>query len=678
VVTNVGAQRDLIAATTQGCHNFVSWSDGGAASHLITIPSTPQTYTATYALCPITITIDSGQSKDYGDPDPILTYTSSAPSVALTGSLSRAPGEAPGTYAITQGTLASADPEYEITTFIGADFTINPVSGTFTIGETNILSTNYSGNGNRLLAQQVTLFQSATIQSLSYYVSTASGQLRLGVYDNNGSNPGNLVAETAAFTPVVGWNTQDIITPTLLPAGTYWLAFLPQSNSLAGRVEASGPGRYFSYTFGPLPGTFSSSPSSNSFHFSFYATLTTDPVPTSTPTFTPSPTSTPTATHTPTATVTFTPSPSSTPTVTHTVTPTISFTPTTTGTPTNTLVLNTPTFTPSPTLTPTPTTSSTIITIGETNTLSTNNSGNGNRLVAQRVTLSHAAMIQSLSYYVSSAGGQLRLGIYDNNGSHPGMLVADTDAFTPVAGWNTRNVITPTLLPPGTYWLAFLPQSNSLAGRMTITGAGRFSTHTFGPLPASYSASPATDNFHFSLYATLTTVPIPAGTPTFTPSPTSTPTATATPSVITIGETNIFKAKISGNGNRLVAQQVTLSQSATIQSLSYYVSTTSGELRMGIYDSNGSNPGNLIAETAAFTPVLGWNTQPVLTPTLLPAGTYWLVFLPQNNSLAGKVATTDVGRYYTYTFGPLPGTFSNSPSASPFRFSFYATLTTGP
>jgi hypothetical protein len=347
-------------------------------------------------------------------------------------------------------------------------------STTITIGETNILNSNYSGLGNRLVAQQVTLSQSATIQSLSYYVATASGQLRLGIYNNNGSNPGSLMAETAAFTPVVGWNTRNVITPTLLPAGTYWLAFLPQSNSLTGRVIASGVGRYYTYSFGPMPAAYSTSPTSGVFHFSLYATLTTNAVPTSTATDTPPASNTPSPT----------------------------FTATVTRTPTNTPIF-TPTRTPTATFTSAPST----ITIGETNILSTNYSGLGNRLIAQQVTLSQSATIQSLSYYVSTASGQLRLGIYNNNGSNPGSLMAETAAFTPVVGWNTRNVITPTLLPAGTYWLVFLPQNNTLAGRITASGVGRYYTYTFAPMPATYSTSPTTGVFHFSFYATLTTNP---------------------------------------------------------------------------------------------------------------------------------------------------------------------------
>jgi hypothetical protein len=49
VRTHVGAVRTLAASPTQGSYAFVSWSDGGAASHAITISGSPQTLTATYA-----------------------------------------------------------------------------------------------------------------------------------------------------------------------------------------------------------------------------------------------------------------------------------------------------------------------------------------------------------------------------------------------------------------------------------------------------------------------------------------------------------------------------------------------------------------------------------------------------------------------------------------------------
>ncbi|PST81843.1 hypothetical protein C7T94_18425, partial [Pedobacter yulinensis] len=72
----------------------------------------------------ITVTADA-RGKAFGTADPALTYTVSPALVAgdaFTGSLSRAPGEAVGTYPITQGTL-SAGSNYALT-FTGASFTI--------------------------------------------------------------------------------------------------------------------------------------------------------------------------------------------------------------------------------------------------------------------------------------------------------------------------------------------------------------------------------------------------------------------------------------------------------------------------------------------------------------------------------------------------------------------------
>ena len=154
-------------------------------------------------------------------------------------------------------------------------------ASTITIGETNVLSIADSGNADLLAAQNATLSQPATIESLSLYVTQASGNLVLGIYDASGPNggPGALKAQTNSFTPVVGWNTTNVITPVPLPAGTYWLAYLASSDSLAFmKGQTSGVSiRYYSYAFGALPATFSTSPSSDPYHWSFYATLNSAP-----------------------------------------------------------------------------------------------------------------------------------------------------------------------------------------------------------------------------------------------------------------------------------------------------------------------------------------------------------------------------------------------------------------
>jgi len=87
----------------------------------------PTTTTATANITARSITISANsRTKTEGLVDPSLTYAVTSGSLAsgdvITGSLSRAAGEAVGTYAIQQGTLTAGN-NYEIT-YVGADLTI--------------------------------------------------------------------------------------------------------------------------------------------------------------------------------------------------------------------------------------------------------------------------------------------------------------------------------------------------------------------------------------------------------------------------------------------------------------------------------------------------------------------------------------------------------------------------
>ncbi len=158
---------------------------------------------------------------------------------------------------------------------------------TITIGETTILPTTDGGNANLLIAQAATLSTTASIQSLSFYVGAAAGNLRLGIYDSTGpgGGPGAKKAETNSFAPVVGWNTANVISQVSLPAGNYWIAYLASSNSLQFKVTSGGTttSRVSSFTFGVMPTTFSTSPSTCGCHWSFYATLASGTITDTTP-----------------------------------------------------------------------------------------------------------------------------------------------------------------------------------------------------------------------------------------------------------------------------------------------------------------------------------------------------------------------------------------------------------
>ena len=145
------------------------------------------------------------------------------------------------------------------------------------IGETNVLTTADSWNGNLLVAQRAKLERAATILSLSFYVTRASGRLRLGIFDATGpeGGPGTKIAETGEITPTVGWNEATVNAAVYAPRGTYWLAYLASDNNLAFVKQLSGQARYYRYPYGTMPERFSSSSQSEVVHWSLFANLST-------------------------------------------------------------------------------------------------------------------------------------------------------------------------------------------------------------------------------------------------------------------------------------------------------------------------------------------------------------------------------------------------------------------
>jgi hypothetical protein len=235
---------------------------------------------ASIAVTPATASVAAGQLKQFtlvakdasgNTPYPYPTFTwsvSGGGTIGATGLFNALTVGGPYTITAASGAVSAT-----------ATVTVTPgVVATITMGETTILNTDDSGNGDNLLAQEAMLVSAATIGSLSFYVAAADGNLRLGVYDATGPDggPGNKKAETAEFAPVVGWNTAKVLVPVLLPAGTYWLAYTPSSNDLHFERADDGTGNIASFAnpYGPMPDTFSTTPNTTMDHWSFYATLT--------------------------------------------------------------------------------------------------------------------------------------------------------------------------------------------------------------------------------------------------------------------------------------------------------------------------------------------------------------------------------------------------------------------
>lgn len=141
---------------------------------------------------------------------------------------------------------------------------------TFTVGQMTI-GTITGGGANTLYAQPITLPQAASLQSLTFNSRGASGQVRLGLY--SGTTPTTLIAQTAVFTPVDGWNTVALTSPQL-PAGQYWLAHLSSSAGYWAVLQG-GPTYYKTITFGAMPATFPTPQGSEGALAAFYGTFST-------------------------------------------------------------------------------------------------------------------------------------------------------------------------------------------------------------------------------------------------------------------------------------------------------------------------------------------------------------------------------------------------------------------
>ncbi|MFD0763319.1 cadherin-like beta sandwich domain-containing protein [Mucilaginibacter lutimaris] len=154
----------------------------GTANYDITVQPAYFTITAK----PVTVTANA-QSKTYGDADPELTYTSTelAYSDTFTGTLSRNAGEAVGTYAITQGTLALSG-NYELT-YVGNSLTINKANLTYVANP----ATRFYQTANPTFTGSVTGFvngdtqETATSGTLSF-TTTATTSSPVGSYPING------------------------------------------------------------------------------------------------------------------------------------------------------------------------------------------------------------------------------------------------------------------------------------------------------------------------------------------------------------------------------------------------------------------------------------------------------------------------------------------------------------
>lgn len=103
--------------------------------------------------------------------------------------------------------------------------TLVPHASKLILGDDSAYNSFDSNNMNQVVVSKQLLLVPGILQNISYYIVAAVGQLTLGIYnstDTAGSLPCALQATTAAFVPVVGWNTVKIQGTVVLKAGCYW------------------------------------------------------------------------------------------------------------------------------------------------------------------------------------------------------------------------------------------------------------------------------------------------------------------------------------------------------------------------------------------------------------------------------------------------------------------------
>jgi preprotein translocase subunit SecG len=137
---------------------------------------------------------------------------------------------------------------------------------------------------------------------------------------------------------------------------------------------------------------------------------------------------------------------------------------------------------------------------------------------------------------------------------------------------------------------------------------------------------------------------------------TSTSTVTVT-GYVTFGNTNVETINNIWRGY-ITGYKFSLSQPLTVNTLYVYMDSAGGNLKLAVYSDAGTKPGSLIVGSASGSGVSGWNSRSV-TSTYLAAGSYWLVYMNDDNVGANRNAASGSTprSYKAYTYGDWPASW---------------------
>lgn len=124
----------------------------------------------------------------------------------------------------------------------------------------------------------------------------------------------------------------------------------------------------------------------------------------------------------------------------------------------------------------------------------------------------------------------------------------------------------------------------------------------------------------------------------------------------TLGLSTIGGLPEKGVNGFWIANSFTAVSNMTVTKMNLFVATASGNARLGIYSSNGSEPGTRLAQTGEVLLTNGWNSGSLGSSLNLISGvTYWLAI--EINSPATTLqynTATGRQRYIPYIYGSLP------------------------
>jgi Putative Ig domain len=227
-VLTIAANAQCASGYTQLNNVFVCQLNSGVP--VITSPGTASGTVGTAFSYQITATNSPTSFNASGLPSPLSVNTS-------TGLISGTPTATSTNTVALSATNASGTGNQNLMLTIGS-------GGAIQVGYTTIpTGLNGAGSwtaGGTLNAWNYAPPRNGTAVSIAIYVNSGSAGTSnlLGIYSSSGGAPGTLLASTANFTPVAGWNTVNLTTPLSVTSGTqYFLAEFSNSTSLTGKQD---------------------------------------------------------------------------------------------------------------------------------------------------------------------------------------------------------------------------------------------------------------------------------------------------------------------------------------------------------------------------------------------------------------------------------------------------------